>query len=221
MFKRAFVVSFMGLLLMATRADATSPEFEAGLRAAQAAAPAGKQQAQAVMKSFNPKAVFENYNADPQQSKLYGGITQSNSEAMQQATNENMAHSDVAKTITTSMNTRPLYQPNLQTADMQRSILIQSEADNIVRGVTSQYIDCKPKQSCQVQYTTKMCTRTALAQSLRCRKNLVVSVTPPLIQDSWTSSCNYLEQLSAQGICHIQEEKCLLSNSTKKLMTYQ
>lgn len=217
MFKRAFVVVFVGLLLMTSRANAYSSEFEAGLREAQVAAPAGKQQAQAVMKSFNPKDVFEKYNADPQQSKLYGGITQSNSEAMQQATNANMAHSDVAKTITTSMNTRPLYQPNLQTADMQRSILIQSEADNIVRGVTSQYIDCKPKQSCQVQYTTKMCTRSALAQSLSCRKNLVVNVTPPLIQDSWTSSCNYLEQLSAQGICHVKEEKCLLSNTTKKI----
>jgi hypothetical protein len=217
MFKRVLVISLLGFSLGATSVFAYSPEFEAGIQQARDATPAAKQQAQQVMKGFNPKEVFEHYDPQPEQAKLYGGITQANTQVMQQKANEKMANSDIAQTIVTSKTTRPLYQPNLKTSDMQRSLLIQSEADNIIRGVTSQYIDCQPKQSCQVQYTSKMCTRSAVAQSLSCRKNLIVNVIPPTIQESWSSSCNYLEQLSAQGICHVKEDKCLLPNATKTI----
>tara|TARA_R110000868_G_scaffold380821_4_gene647123 strand:- start:436 stop:1599 length:1164 start_codon:yes stop_codon:yes gene_type:complete len=110
-----------------------------------------------------------------------------------------------------------MYKINLKTADMQRALLIQSEADNIIRGVTSQYIDCKSKQSCQSQYVSKMCTRTAVSQHLSCRKNLIVNVAPPTIQESWSSGCGYLEQLNAQNICHLKDDKCLLANTTKTI----
>lgn len=217
MFKRVLVMLLLGFSLGSNSVFAYSHEFEAGIQQARDATPAAKQQAQQVMRGFNPKEVFESYDPQPEQAQLYGGITQVNTEAMQQKANEKMANSDIAQTITISKNARPLYKPNLQTADMQRSLLIQSEADNIIRGVTSQYIDCQSKQSCQSHYISKMCTRTAVAQHLSCRKNLIVNVVPPTIQEGWSSSCNYLEQLSTQGVCHVKEEKCLLANATKTI----
>lgn len=217
MFKHVCVMVIVGLSLWETPLFAHSPEFESGLQQAREAASQGKQQAAQVMKGFNPQAVFDKYNPEPEQKKLYGGITESNTEAMQQKASQEMASSDIANTITSSKNNRPLYVPNLQTGDMQRSLLIQSEADNIVRGVTSQYIDCQPKQACHVEYSSKMCTRTAVAKQLSCRKNLVVNVMPPTIQESWSTSCNYLEQLSTQGICHVKEDKCLMVNMTKTI----
>ena len=217
MFKCVYVMAIIGFSLWTASLYAYSSEFNAGLQQAHDAAPAAKKQAQQVMQAFDPKVVFDHYHPEPEQTKLYGGITQSNTDAMQQKSNQTIGSSDIAQTITSSKNTRPLYPPNLQTADMQRSLLIQSEADHIIRGVTSQYIDCQPKQACQVQYTSRNCTRTAVAQQLSCRKNLVVNVMPPTVQESWSTSCSYLEQLSTQGICHVKEEKCLLPNATKTI----
>jgi Tfp pilus assembly protein FimT len=165
MFKRVLIMSLLGLTLGVTSAFAYSPEFEAGIQQARDAAPAAKLQAQQVMKGFNPKEVFEHYEPQPEQAKLYGGITQANTEAMQQKTNEKMADSDIAQTIVTSKNTRPLYQPNLQTVDMQRSLLIQSEADNIIRGVTSRILTVNPNNPVRCN-TRQRCVHGRLLPNL-------------------------------------------------------
>lgn len=196
---------------------AYSSSFQMGIQQANAAAASGRQLAENTIRQFNPNSVYDKYNSTPTQSTLYTGVQESSADQMQQQANQAMNTSETAKTIITSEQTRPVYPVNLKTADMQRSLLIQSEADNIIRGVTNQYIDCQPKQACHFEYLQKSCLRSAMPQQPGCRKNLVVNVVGNTVTESWSGSCGYLEQLSSQGICHVKEEKCLLSNATKKI----
>lgn len=203
--------------VISIQAFAVSAEFDNGLAQAKEAAVRGRIEAKDSLLQFNPSAVFKDYNPAPAQTTLYTGVKESSALQLEQQANQAMALSDTAKAVMTSDKQRPQFTVNLKTTDMQRSLLIQSEADNIVRGVTSQYVDCQSKQSCHVEYIKKSCLRSNIQPLPSCRKNLVVNVVGSIVTDSWSGSCGYLDQLTSQGICHIKEERCLLANSTKKI----
>lgn len=217
MIKLSLSVLMASFMMANTVAYAYSSSFQMGIQQANEAAVSGRKLAENSIRQFNPNEVYDKYNPAPSQSSLYTGVTVSSADQLQQQANKEMNTSETAKTIMTSEQTRPIYPVNLKTADMQRSLLIQSEADNIIRGVTNQYIDCQPKQTCHVEYLAKSCLRSAMPQQPTCRKNLVVNVVGNNVSESWSGSCAYLEQLSSQGLCHVKEEKCLLANTTKKI----
>jgi conjugal transfer mating pair stabilization protein TraN len=80
--------------------------------------------------------------------------------------------------ITDAILTHPSYVINESDPDMQHAQLLQSEAYHIVHGMTSQYVDCKPKETCTKQYEKKYCEEVSQAIFQVCKKKLVVEIVP-------------------------------------------
>jgi conjugal transfer mating pair stabilization protein TraN len=154
---------------------AGSPDFESAVNLAKSEAQNKKSSSYNQAKNFDPKSVFDNYTNHPNQTKYYDGVKQSNT---QQMTNDafEQKNGDEGKVISNTINQHPRYVINPSDPDMQHSQLIQNEADNIIHGVTSRYVDCKPKQSCAMQYQTKQCTEAPQTIFQSCKKKLIVDV---------------------------------------------
>ena len=155
-----------------------NPEFDAIFNQTRELANNKKMESAQVIKNFNPNVTFEKYNANPEETKLYQGVTQTDATQMNNQALSLMNNSEVGSAILESLNQRPQYAINPESPDMQHSQLVQSQADNIIRGVTSQYIDCKPKQACNLEYVNKSCIRTKINKGASCTKNLIVNVMP-------------------------------------------
>lgn len=168
-------ILFIVIISFINTCIAGSPDFESAVNLAKSEAQNKKSSSYNQAKNFDPKSVFDNYTNHPNQAKYYDGVKQSNT---QQMTNDafQQKNSEEGKTISNTINQHPRYVINPSDPDMQHSQLIQSEADNIIHGVTSQYIDCKPKQACTVQYQDKQCREAPQTIFQSCKKKLIVDV---------------------------------------------
>jgi conjugal transfer mating pair stabilization protein TraN len=173
--KKVFV--FLMMLLVQV-VYATSSDFDKVINESKAFAEGKKQDSYQAMQHFDPKATFDHYSANPETTNYYGGVTQSSTNAMNSNALSAMTDTESGSAVLNSITQRPQYNISPLSPDMQHSQLIQSEADNIIRGVTSAYTDCKPKQACQMDYTMRHCTQSAINQHAMCRKNLIVNVIP-------------------------------------------
>jgi len=154
---------------------AASPEFEATVNLAKQDAQSKKMDSFEKAKQFNPQAVFKDYSKNPDQTKYYSGVTQTNTE---QLTNDAMQskNSNSGKDIVTGIRQHPRYVISQSDPDMQHSQLLQTEAYNIIHGMTSQYIDCKPKEKCTIQYQEKQCTESPQTIFQSCKKKLNIEI---------------------------------------------
>ncbi len=154
---------------------ANSPDFESGINQAKQEAKNKKNDAFNQAKNFNPKTVFDNYTKNPDQTKYYGGITQSDTQQMTSDAFQSKS-SESGQVISNSISQHPRYVINKTDPDIQHSELLQSEAYNIVHGMTSQYIDCKPKEACTTQYQEKRCEEAPQTIFQSCKKKLNVEI---------------------------------------------
>ena len=153
---------------------AANTQFQDVMNQSMAFAKQQQPNAYQAMQAFKPASTFNQYIDHPDQTKYYGGVDQpTTAQLNQDALNE--MQKDHGKDILNSINQHPLYVINSNDPDIQHAQLIASEADNIIRGVTDQYIDCKPKQECHMQYDNKMCVASTINQHPTCRKNLVIN----------------------------------------------
>lgn len=159
-------------------AYAASSEFEDTAKLAISEGNHLKKQVYNQVKSFNPASAFDHYSDYPVESNYYQEGSHHSLKLDQDATKQ-MANSEGGKTVLDSMNQRPQYQVSTTDTDIKRSILLQSDADNIVRGMTGRYVNCHAKQKCEMQYIEKMCTASSIHQEMSCRKNLIISATQP------------------------------------------
>ena len=127
------------------------------------------------VKDFDPNATFEHFTQNPDQVKYYEGVTQSDTSALNQDAMQNMIESDTGAALLNSINQRPQFVINPNDPAIKNSELIQNEADNIIHGVTDQYIDCKAQESCHIDYQTEVCYESTINQFPTCRKNRVVT----------------------------------------------
>lgn len=164
-------------IILVTTAQAHSSTFEATVNIAKSEAQNKKMESFKQAKNFNPQKVFDNYTKHPEQKKYYKDSAETNT---QQMTNDALQskNSATGTTILDTIHQHPRFVINKSDPDIQHSQLLQSEADNIIRGVTSRYIDCKPKQACTSQYQQKECVEAAQAIFQSCKKKLNIEIIP-------------------------------------------
>lgn len=166
---------FMNLLVFLNHATAMNPGFDSAVNLAKAEAENKKTDSYNEAKKFDPTSVFGHYTDHPEQANYYGGVKQKNTRQMTMDSFQ-QKNSESGKEISATINQHPNYVISPTDPDIQHSQLIQSEADNIIHGVTSQYIDCQPKQACQMHYETKQCTEAPQVIFQFCKEKLIVDV---------------------------------------------
>lgn len=174
---KAWLLLFVIAINLIPIAYATSSEFESGINEAKQMAPQLQKNASNNVKTFDPHSVFKNYNDNPDQKKYYQGVMQADAGQLLNDASKNKS-SETGMNISNSIYQHPSFVINKSDPDMQHSQLLQSEADNIIHGVISQYIDCKPKQACTTQYQAKQCEESPQAIFQSCKKKLTIDVIP-------------------------------------------
>src|SRR6185437_3386081 len=154
---------------------AAAPEFEATVKLAAQDAKAKKAESFNQAKIWDPKSTFDHYNSKPDTTKYYSGVMQKDTEHMHQDTVQSKS-SESGRVIKDSMLEHPHFVISASDPDMQHAELLQREAYNILHGMTSQYVDCKPKEKCQQQYQEKICEEAPQAMFQTCKKTLIVDV---------------------------------------------
>jgi conjugal transfer mating pair stabilization protein TraN len=117
-------------------------------------------------------------NNNPAQTKYYGGITQTSSNAnkISQDAATLVNNTEVGNSVKKSFNERPMYEVDKDSYGMKKADLITKDADNIARGVSSEYADCsKVGEKCETTYVNSVCTESGRASSRTCIKSLAAS----------------------------------------------
>lgn len=140
------------------------------------------------IKNFNPNAVFDHYSASPDQTKYYGGVTQSDTTKLNQDAMNASSSTDAGSMASSSINQHPKFVISQNDPDINHSKLIQSDADNIVRGVTDRYIDCQSTQVCNTTYQQKICEEAPQSILQSCKKILNIDVFPHQTTTHYTLS---------------------------------
>lgn len=154
---------------------ASNAGFDSALALAKSEGKGKSENSIKLVKQFEPKNVFSHYTNNPEQASYYGGITQSDTKQMENRATEQKS-SGLGQDIQNSINQHSRYVIKPTDPDMKHSQLIQEEADSIIRGITSKYIDCKPKQACTTQYLYKQCNEAPQAIFQSCHKKLNIDV---------------------------------------------
>lgn len=167
----------INLLVVATVYAAGNPGFDDAINQAKSDGTHLQMKSYNQAKTFNPQTVFDNYSTNPVQTRYYDGVKQTDTAKMQQDTLQSK-NSELGTVISTSITNHPVYVIKPTDPDIQHSVLLQREAYNILHGITNQYIDCKPKETCSVQYEKKYCDEAPPATQRSCKKKLVIDVIP-------------------------------------------
>lgn len=162
-------------LLLTSRVSAGNDQFNDGVREAQLAGKQLQMKSINQAKAFNGKSVFDHYTNQPTQTQYYDGVKQRDTSKMQQDTSLAKS-SEQGKTVENSITQHPSFVVKPTDPDIARSVLLQSQAYNILHGITNQYIDCKPKEVCQIQYENKYCEEAPPAINRSCKQKLIVDV---------------------------------------------
>jgi len=171
-FSRVLLWCAIGLINAGIGAS-TNPEFDE----TRAFADQQNQQTLTRLKNYRPDTYIENYTDNPSATRHYQGVTQSSTDSLDRATQATL-HAGEAKEVTESIHHRPQFEIHPESSMISTGTLVQREAENIVRGITSEYVDCKPKQVCEMTYTTKTCQKAKFNQKMTCTKNLIVNAFP-------------------------------------------
>lgn len=162
-------------LLMCCKCLAAGSEFEATVNLANQDAQRKKAESFNQAKHFNPQAVFDNYTKNPEQTKYYQGVEQKDTQQMDNDKIQSKT-GESGTIISSSIKQHPNYVISQSDPDIKRSQLLQNEAYNIVHGMTSQYVDCKPKESCTIQYQEKQCEEAPQTLFQSCKKKLNIEI---------------------------------------------
>jgi len=173
---RKFVI-FCLISALINESFAVNPEFDAVVNLARQDGQSRKMHSYHYAKQFHPKNIFKNYTDHPEQEKYYEGATQKNTMQMDADKNQ-IKNNESGKQISEGIKNHPRYVINSSDSDMQHSTLLQDEAYNIVHGMTSQYIDCKPKEICTVEYQEQQCSEAPQAILPSCKRKLNIDIIP-------------------------------------------
>lgn len=172
MFRTIFLLGIYGFSFIAFANDAG---FQDAINAAKETAGNKKLDSYNLAKQFDPRKAFDNYSSDPKQKQYYQGVMQQDVKQLEyDALNEQIQGS--GKEINKVIQDHPRYVINKNDPDIARGQLLQQEAYNILHGMTSQYVDCKPQEICKTQFQEKICQEAPQAIFQTCKKKLNVEV---------------------------------------------
>ena len=169
------IIILLLLLVLTGKCWTASPEFEAVVNLARQDGQNRKMDPFNQAKNFDPHTVFNNYTNDPDQTKYYEGVQQKDTQQMDNDKNQSKTN-ETGTFITNSVREHPRYVINQSDPSVQHSQLLQNEAYNIIHGMTSQYIDCKPKEACTIQYEEKQCIEAPQTILPSCKKKLNIEI---------------------------------------------
>jgi conjugal transfer mating pair stabilization protein TraN len=130
------------------------------------------------IKNFDPNSAFDKYTKNPSQTQYYGGVTQSDTNKLNQDAMNAPSSTEAGSAVAGSVNQHPKFVVTHKDADISHSELIQSEADNIIHGVTDRYVDCQSTQTCKTAYQHKICEEAPESISQSCKKTLDIDIIP-------------------------------------------
>ena len=166
-----------GLLLLLVAVNNAMADFNNSFQNGLNVASSHQNQAQNSLNQFDPKSTFNNYTSIPDQSKYYSGVTQSSTAITNDSIN--VAKTDnSAKAIQNSFDNRPKFTIDTNSPDMKKSLLIQNNSSDIVKGISDQFIDCTKKQDCSTTYKTQTCEETPAELNQYCKKILNITMIP-------------------------------------------
>lgn len=163
------------LLMPIAQADDKKADksFEEGL----VAAASHKQQAIDIFKNFKAKDTFKNFTESPDQSNYYGGVDQSSSTIKEDAVSATV-DSDVAKAANQAHENQKSIDKEALANEIKRISQIQDHADDIVKSISDEFVDCTKKESCTTTYEEKQCEDTPDNIQQYCKKTLNVDLIP-------------------------------------------
>lgn len=179
------LVTVLVLMLAMSFAKADDKSFEEGI----AAAAKHRQQSIDIFKKFEPKNTFKNYTESPDQSNYYGGVDQSGSTIKEDAASAS-SNSEVTKAVNHAAENQKSIDKEALANQIKRISQIQDHADDIVKGISDEFIDCTKKESCTTTYEEKQCEDTPDSIQQYCKKTLNVDLIPHQNDTHYTLSAH-------------------------------
>lgn len=126
------------------------------------------------------------FSNHPKEAGYYSGDSATDTDLSTKAQAQE-AHSDVYQANRKGLLNGPKFNIDKNSADIKRLTTIESDADNISRGISDKYIDCKKgMRMCHREVLRQSCTES-IARDFTCHKNLTVQITYTKV-----SECNHL-----------------------------
>lgn len=130
------------------------------------------QQSAEVFKTFNPSQSIPGFSNNPKEQHYYVDGKSENASKMEEDGIHSLNDKTVMNPIMGAINHR--VDVNMNSDAMKKLITISEHADEVVKGVTNQYVDCQSKSICQTQTENKQCIAPAISQAQSCKKDLVI-----------------------------------------------
>jgi conjugal transfer mating pair stabilization protein TraN len=168
------IIMFTGFQSIA-EADESSVDksFSEGLFAASQQ----KQKTLDTLYNFKPKDTFTKYTDSPDQSRYYGGIEQTTTTIKNDAVIASN-NSEVAKAVNQSNENLKSIDRAALANEISRISKIQDHADDIVRGISDEFVDCTNKESCTTTYEEQQCEDAPESIQKYCKKTLNIDMVP-------------------------------------------
>jgi conjugal transfer mating pair stabilization protein TraN len=130
------------------------------------------------IKNFNPNTAFDHYSSNPGQTQYYSGTTQSDTSKLDQDVSNARSLTEAGNIVSSSISQHPNFVITKDDADISHSQFIQSDADNIIHGVTDRYVDCNATKICKATYQQKQCEEAPEDIFQSCKKTLNIDIIP-------------------------------------------
>ena len=167
------IVMALALTVIMSAAFADDKSFEEGI----AAAAQHKQQTVETFKNFNAKETFKNYSELPKQASYYRGVDQTDSTIKDDAVAAS-DNNEVVKAVNQAKTNQKSIDKEALGNEIKRISQISDHADDIVRAISDEFVDCTKKESCSTTYEEKQCEDAPNNIQQYCKKTLSVDLIP-------------------------------------------
>lgn len=117
------------------------------------------------------------YEPNPSQTQYYDGVEQSDASGLEDAALDEAIASTEGQAIVESFNSRPWYEVDTGSEQLQNSELIVNDAYNISNGISDEYVDCEAThEDCTTQTEEKTCTTNKSLGNQSCIENYVIDI---------------------------------------------
>ena len=162
-------------------------DFKAGLEAAKQ----HREQVNNSIKTFKPEQVYKNFSDKPDETKLMNSATD-DANALNEI-GSNIANSKtnlVGESVRKAAKHVSEIDKKALNKELEENRKVQSDADNIVKGISDEFADCTKQEECKVTYTDKMCIAYPQSTKQFCKKTLEVQLIPHQVDTHYPLTIN-------------------------------
>ncbi|MEO8402131.1 MAG: type-F conjugative transfer system mating-pair stabilization protein TraN [Gammaproteobacteria bacterium] len=172
--RRLFIIFLYTMLFVAiVNKSSADQSFAEGL----AAGAQHKQKTLESLNNFKAKDTFKNFTDSPTQSQYYGGVSQTTTEIKSDAITAS-TNNEVAKSVNQANENLKSIDKVALANEVDRISKIQDHADDIVKGISDEFVDCTNKESCTTTYQDNQCEDSPDSIQKYCTKVLNIDMIP-------------------------------------------